>query len=220
MKMTYREPISRVIDVGSYSRSGFYEYFKSFEVPINSRTIMIDITEFKKFIALNDLRFFISFLYVLNKSANMIEELRHRIVDDVLVEYDFIFPIFTHLYNNKVVFIDGIFTGDFSNDYSINLAKSDNFSPGGLDPDRFNNHGHMIVSNIPWYSFTSMTFPYSTQHNSVPVFGIGKFYKDGDRIMIPLAIQTNHALVDGYHIGQFLQKLEGCLNKPLDHLNI
>ena len=36
----------------------------------------------------------------------------------------------------------------------------------------------------------------------------GKFIKEGDRLLMPVAIQANHALVDGRHIGKFYQAFE------------
>lgn len=221
MKSTiFREPKQSIIDIKTYSRTMFYEYFKTFDVPVNARTVTIDITRFKIFAKEKNLRFFVSFMYILNASLNSVNEFRHRIVKGKLVEFEFMFPVFTHLFENQVVFIDGIFTGDFLTDYQHNLNKSDNYKPGSLDPNRFNNQGHFILSNIPWYSFTSMTFPYSKDHGSVPVLGIGKYFDENNRLKMPLVIQTNHALVDGFHVGQLLEILQNNLNDPESILSI
>jgi chloramphenicol O-acetyltransferase type A len=214
-----QNPSSHIINLEDYSRNGFYQYFKGFEVPVNSRTIQIDITNLRRFIKEKNLRFFHPLLYLLTKASNQITEFRFRIIQDNLFEFDYVFPVFTHLHkDNNPYFINGVFTGIFRHDYQINSEKSDSFSPECLEKDRLDNQGHIICSNVPWYSFTSMTLPYSSQHASIPTFSIGKFYEERNKIIMPMAIQTNHALVDGYHVGQFLQAFEEYSNNPAEHL--
>jgi chloramphenicol O-acetyltransferase type A len=221
MILKKQNPPSHLVNLENYTRNNFYQYFKRFEVPVNSRTIQIDITNLKKYLKDKNLRFFHPLLYLLTKASNQVTEFRHRIIEDDLVEFDYIFPVYTHLHKDKnPYFINGVYTGIFSHDYEVNLEKSDNFSPEFLEKDRLDNQGHIIFSNVPWYSFTSMTLPYSTEHASIPTFSIGKFYEDGGKIKIPIAIQTNHALVDGYHVGQLLQTFEDYCNKPAQHLNL
>ena len=33
---------------------------------------------------------------------------------------------------------------------------------------------------------------------------MGKYYKENDKILLPLAIQVHHAVCDGFHICRFL----------------
>jgi chloramphenicol O-acetyltransferase len=39
-------------------------------------------------------------------------------------------------------------------------------------------------------------------------------YTDNDRIKAPVAFQTHHGLIDGYHVGLFLDVLESHLENP------
>lgn len=221
MKIEKQNPPSHIVDLRNYSRNNFYQYFKRFEVPVNSRTIQVDITNLKIYLKDKNLRFFQPLIYLLTKASNQVPQFRHRIIQDDLVEFDYIFPVFTLLHvDNNPYFINGVYTGVFSHDYKINLEISDKFEPELLEKDRLDNQGHIIFSNVPWYSFTAMTLPYSSEHASVPVISIGKFYEDNLRIKIPIAIQTNHALVDGFHVGQLLQAFEDYCNSPDKHLII
>jgi chloramphenicol O-acetyltransferase type A len=45
-----------------------------------------------------------------------------------------------------------------------------------------------------------------------PIFTLGKFEKDNDKILLPIAIQVHHAVCDGYHVGKFAEGLQALAN--------
>lgn len=45
-----------------------------------------------------------------------------------------------------------------------------------------------------------------------PDFTLGKFKRKESQIVMPMAIQVHHAVCDGYHVGMFVQKLQGFAN--------
>ncbi|WP_367116074.1 CatA-like O-acetyltransferase [Helicobacter sp.] len=40
---------------------------------------------------------------------------------------------------------------------------------------------------------------------------MGKYYHNGNQIFLPLAIQVNHRVCDGYHLGLFVNHLQNYL---------
>ncbi|MDD6024872.1 MAG: CatA-like O-acetyltransferase [Oscillospiraceae bacterium] len=40
----------------------------------------------------------------------------------------------------------------------------------------------------------------------------GKFYGEGDRILMPFSITCHHAATDGYHVNSFLESLQQDMN--------
>ena len=60
--------------------------------------------------------------------------------------------------------------------------------------------------------------PYTRHRASVPAVSIGKFYEQQDRTMIPLAVRSNHALIDRYHESRFLDCLTSYLSDPEIHM--
>ncbi|RCC65119.1 hypothetical protein C6B28_28665 [Escherichia coli] len=36
----------------------------------------------------------------------------------------------------------------------------------------------------------------------------GKYYTQGDKVLMPLAIQVHHAVCDGFHVGRMLNELQ------------
>lgn len=73
-----------------------------------------------------------------------------------------------------------------------------------------------FVSANPWVSFTSFNLNVANINNFfAPVFTIGKYYTQGDKVLMPLAIQVHHAVCDGFHVGRLLNEIqqycdEGC----------
>lgn len=208
-------PVASSIDLQTYPRRGAFEHYMGFEIPVSTRTVQIDITLLKTFIKDRHYRFSLVLGFILTRAVNHVPELRHRILNDELVEYDKILPSFTLLSKDKRVFFSkGVFSDVFSEDYQKNLAINDAAAQGLMKNLGGGNLGHIYIGNNPWTSFTSLNFPYVSRFASVPVFGIGKFYEESGRIQAPLAIQNHHGLADGYHIAHCLDVVQKHLDDP------
>lgn len=208
-------PTASRIDMMTYPRRALYEHFLTFEIPIATRTIQLDVTSLISYIKRHDYRFSLVIGFVLTRATNHVPEMRHRIQDGVLVSFDKIIPSFTMLSKDKLVYFSkGVFTDHFENDYAENLEINDRAAMGLDENVGSENQGQIFITNNPWNSFTSLQFPYTSKFASIPVFGIGKMYKDDDKIKAPLAIQNHHSLTDGYHIGHFLHIVERHLKDP------
>ena len=208
-------PIASRIDMDTYPRRALYEHFLTFEIPVASRTVQLDVTSLIDFVKTNNYRFSLVIGFIISRAVNHVPELRHRIEDGALVEFNKIIPSFTILSKDKLVYFSkGVFTDVFENDYYENLAINEHAAKGLDQNVGSENQGQIFITNNPWNSFTALKFPYSKKVSSIPVFGIGKMYNDNDKIKAPLAIQNHHSLTDGYHIGHFLDILEKHLNEP------
>ena len=208
-------PTATHIDIEAYPRRRIYEHFLTFEIPVTTRTIQLDVTSLIAYIKNNNYRFSLALGFILTRASNYVPELRHRIQDGLLVEFNKVIPSFTILSKDNLIYPSrGVFTDIFDHDYPENLAINENASKG-LEPNvGIMNHGLIFITNNPWNSFTSLQFPYLKKIADIPVFGIGKMYKVGDQIMAPLAIQNHHSLTDGYHIGHFIDILNRHLEDP------
>lgn len=208
-------PIATPIDMESYPRRGLYEHFLTFEIPVVTRTVQLDVTSLVNHIKDNKYRFSLVLGFIITRATNHVPELRHRIQDDVLVNFNKIIPSFTMLSKDKrVYFSKGVFTDIFDHDYQENMLINDNAAKGLDHNVGSENQGQIFITNNPWNSFTSLQFPYSKKVASIPVFGIGKMYNEDKKIKAPLAIQNHHSLTDGYHIGHFLDNLNRHLEDP------
>jgi chloramphenicol O-acetyltransferase type A len=206
------KPRSKLIDMTGYKRARLYNYFNQFEVPFTSFTVNVAIDEFPEQCRARKCRFFSSLCLAITKSSNEIPEFRHRIVEEQLVDFERVFPAVTVLDQDNVLsFAKGIYTGDFDSDYR-ELVRAIDRAKDGLDQEENEEQPHQnFFSNIPWVSFTSVTHPSFQKNRSIPIFTVGKLTDDGHKKTIPIAVQSNHSLVDGFHVGRFYAQLEGVM---------
>lgn len=192
-----------------------YRHFLAFEIPVVTRTLQFDVSNLLAHAKSKKLRFSLTLGFVLTRAVNHVPEMRHRIVNDELVDYDKIIPSITVLGPDKnLYFSKGVFSDNFADDYPANLDILERAAQGREPNVGSDNQGQIFITNNPWNSFTSLNFPYSSKIASIPVFGIGKMYEDRGRTMAPIAMQTHHSLVDGYHVGLFLDILNRHLDDP------
>ena len=69
------------------------------------------------------------------------------------------------------------------------------------------------VSMIPWTSFEGFNLNLQKGYDYLlPVFTMGKFYEENDRLLIPLSVQVHHAVCDGFHLYRFLNGVQELIN--------
>jgi chloramphenicol O-acetyltransferase type A len=208
-------PTATPIDLSSYPRRFWYEHFLTFEIPVVYRTIQIDVTDVLAYVKQQNKRFAVTIGMILTRACNHVPELRHRIVDDQLVEYNKVIPSFTLLTDEKIFRLcKGVYTDNFQSDYDENVGI---ITRASREPDPnvgSPNQGQIFVTNNPWNSFTAIQAPFTRKLASIPVFCVGKMYASGGRTFAPLGIQTHHSVVDGYHIGHLIHILEEHLRDP------
>jgi chloramphenicol O-acetyltransferase type A len=80
------------------------------------------------------------------------------------------------------------------------------------DPSKAINVIH--YSSLPWLKFSSISHARSfSVHDSVPKISFGKMtFKDQKRTL-PISIHVHHGLMDGYHVGMYVQRLQNLFNK-------
>ncbi len=196
------------INLTTYPRKSTYEAFLHHEIPVLSTTCEIDITELYKFRQQYTLRLFPLLAFMIDKTINEIEAMKHRIIDEELYACDVIHPSFTTLLpNNTISFCDAIHMDDAKIFYEHIVTLSD-VTTHAADVEMREKHGRYFISNIPWIRFSSFVHPYLSQYASIPIVTTGKFQQNGMNVTIPIALQVHHSLADGYHLGRFYTLLE------------
>ncbi|MEO5771439.1 MAG: CatA-like O-acetyltransferase [Burkholderiaceae bacterium] len=71
-------------------------------------------------------------------------------------------------------------------------------------------------TTLPWLHFTSFSHARNWgREDSIPKFAFGRIEKDGARAWLPMSVEVHHALMDGLHVGQFVQGFEAALRDPV-----
>lgn len=193
------------IDMHDHPRRSHYEYFKSLAYPYVGFTANVDVTKPICFAKKHGGSSFLAILWVAAKAANAVPELRQRIVGDQVVEYDYCNVGHTVALPDKT----------FCNCHTESRMSIEEFlvdakarqeeakkHPGFVNPDE-DETGLIFVSCIPWLAFTQCIQPAPIPADCNPRIVFGKYIMEGDKTLMPLHIQCNHALVDGYHLSEF-----------------
>lgn len=201
----------RYIDLETYPRRSHFEYFKSLAYPYVGMSANVDVTNLIAAAKARGGSSFLACLYAAAQAANSVPELRQRIVGEGIVEFDHCDTAHTvalpdHTFCNCRTNSDMSFE-----EFLIHGRQCQEEAKGhhGFVNTQDDETNLIFVSCVPWVAFTQVIQPTPIPADCNPRIVFGKFIKEGERTLMPLAIQANHALVDGYHIGQFYQAFEG-----------
>ena len=148
--------------------------------------------------------------WVLSKAANDIPEFRQRIRGEKVVQHEFVHPSFS--VETEVADVFSFCEVKYSESQEVFLTRAQKIMAAmRKNPSMEDDHtrdDYLFMSSIPWISFTSMQHAMSYHPcDSVPRIVWGKYFKEGDKIMMPLSVQVHHAVVDGRHVGQYFQRV-------------
>jgi chloramphenicol O-acetyltransferase type A len=197
------------IDIENWARKSHYELFRHYDDPFFNITANIDITKLIGHTRLHSKSFFLYILHTITKATNEIPSFRYRLKEDKVVEYPQIHPGCTVLNADKTFrFCYFTYYEDpviFEKEGNILMRRSE---PDQLDP-KWNALNMIHCSMIPWISFTSFKHARRTDKTaSIPRITLGKYFTSGGQIFMPLSVEVHHALMDGYHVGQYFEAVE------------
>lgn len=195
------------INMDTYPRKSHFEYFGSLAFPYMALTANVDVTNAIRYAKARGGSTFHAVLWLVSQAANRVPELRQRIEDGKIVEYD-------HCNSGHTVALpDRTFcncTTDCRRTLEeflvyAKLQQEEAARHTGFVNQEEDESGMFFTSCVPWVQFTQATQPVPIPADSNPRIVMGKYFREGDRIMMPLNIQCNHALVDGWHVGEFFR---------------
>ena len=199
----------RLIDWERYPRRAHFEYFHAMPDPYAGVTAQVELTPFFTVCRRDRLPFFLSFLYCAGRAANAV---RQRIVDGRPVEFS------TCDTSHTVMREDGTYSYCRLNcmqpfeDYlpAALTAQAQAKACGGLD-DGEDALSLLFVSSLPWINYAALRQPTPVPADSNPRLTWGRYGEENGKILMPVTLLVNHALVDGSHIAQFYAALDEAL---------
>jgi len=202
------------IDLNNWNRKSQFDFFKDYDIPFFNITANVDVTNLYQFCKNKNLPFFLSSLFFLTKAINEIEEFRYRIKGDGVICYDKIDAGSTILMDDNTFgfcyfeYIDDLQQFIDAGNKEIEILKKKK----GLDP-KLSDDNLIHCSSVPWISFTGIQHARKFRTgDSIPKLVFGKYFKDGDRLKMPLSVEAHHALLDGYHVSELLKKYQKLMD--------
>ena len=147
------------------------------------------------------------------RAINEVDNFRYRLVDKKVIDYTTIHASATIMRENKTFgfsFIDynenlEVFIDNFEKE-KARVQNSDDLYPP------INGQDCIHCSVLPWFQFTGHKEPSSGNIESVPQIAFSKAYEEQDKMLMNVSVHANHALIDGYHVGLFVEKFQFYLN--------
>lgn len=205
----------KIINIDTWNRKEHFNFFKNFDDPFFGVTVNVDFSTTYRQAKEAQASFFLYSLHKIMQAVNETEAFRYRIEDDELVSYDVIHPTST------VGREDGTFSFSFFEYYRDTKIFVDNAQEvvekiketTGLGLETSSDRNDIIhYSSVPWIQFTDMKHAVSFGNNTaIPKISTGKYFTEEQKIMLPVSITVNHAVMDGFHVALFLDKLKECI---------
>lgn len=205
------------LDLANWSRRELFEFFIGYSNPYFNVCTTVDVTNFTAFVrALPGVRISQALHYFALRIANEIEPFRYRLKDEKVFVYDVINGGTTVLLPNES-FAYAYF------DYQVNferfvaqMGKAVDDVRTGAGPLKPTMRDDVIYhTTLPWFSFTSFAHARTPgRGDSIPRIVFGKFTPENERLVLPISVEVHHALMDGLHVGRYLNRLEEALLKP------
>lgn len=205
----------KIIHFSDPHRQKHFDFFRRMDQPHFSVTAHVDITRFRAVQLEAQLPFTPAVVYLLSRTANEIPVFRQRIRGPEVVEHEWVHPSFAVLTEVSDVFsfCTVTYQPDFRAFSEHTLAQMERMKTDPVLEDEPGRDDFLFLSTLPWVSFTTITHAmHYSPVDSVPRIVWGKFFPEGDRLKMPLSVQAHHALVDGRHMGEYFQMIQGLLD--------
>ena len=82
----------------------------------------------------------------------------------------------------------------------------------GDEPGEVREETLVHMTALPWLAFTAFNHARGAGDDR-PKVAFGRFAPAGDRLLMPVAVDVHHALVDGVHMGRFFEQLQANLDR-------
>jgi chloramphenicol O-acetyltransferase type A len=204
------------LNIDTWVRKEHFNFFKQFDEPFYGVTVNINCTIAYRFAKQNGISFFLYYLHKALAAAQQVESFKYRIEGDDVVIYDRIDA------GSTIGRPDGTFGFGAITYYPVfdefiiaaNKEIESVQNSAGLIRSEANNI--IRFSPLPWIDFTSMSHArIFALPDSCPKISFGKMTENNGKRSMPVSIHVHHALIDGLHIGQYLDCFQELMNSGI-----
>ena len=202
----------KMIDMATWPRRGMYDYFSGVSNPFYSVTVQLDVTDLAAWARREGLSFYYALVYLCTQAVNQTEAFRYDIREGQVALLDRREPSFTDLKPGAELFhIVTMAAGEDIRDFCREARQKSRAQEVFLDMAA--EAGPLIYfSCLPWVELTALTNERDFyRDDTVPRIAWGRYVEQNGRLKLGLSLEVNHRFIDGLHIGQFVQALEGLI---------
>lgn len=205
-----------LLDLENWNRKEHFLHFSKMEEPFFGVTVEIDCTNAHQTAKSLNTSFFIYYLHRTLVAVNSIENFKYRISESEIYIND---RIDTSATIGRQDGTFGFSLIEYNPDFKIfeqnALAEIERIqNTRGLFTRSFDDDNLIHFSAIPWLNFTSLSHARSyTFPDSCPKISFGKMITlDNSKKMMAMSVHVHHGLMDGLHVGQFVDLFQELMS--------
>lgn len=203
------------INLETWERRASFHFFKSFNEPYHGVCLRVDCTATYNYAKQHHLSVFLSLLHRSLVAAHQVENFRTRIVGDTVWSYEQINAGSAVGRENGTIGLGHYQFRRRIDEFVREAAIEVDRVRQRDDIERYPEANLIRYSVLPWFDFTSISHARDFSHeDSAPRITFGKITEVGGRSTMPVSIHVHHALADGLHVAQFVDKFQCCLDAP------
>ncbi len=200
------------LDLENWPRRDHFDFFSQFEEPFFGVCVEVDCSKAYENAKKNEQSFFLKYLHSSLIATNQVQPFKYRISEDEVWIFDQVNA------SPTINRPDGTF-GFAYMDYFENFAEFS--SAAQAEIQRVQNSTGLVpagsgqnvihYSSLPWLNFTAISHARSFSFkDSCPKISFGKL---SETKKMPMSVHVHHALMDGFHVGQFVEVFQEILNE-------
>ena len=206
--------MKRLLDLNTWPRKPHFDFFRQFEEPFFGITAEVNCAHAYEYCKATSSSFFLYYLHKSLVAANRIEPFRYRIEGDLVVVHDQVNA------SPTINRMDGTFGFGYMN-YLEDFEEFSREAQAEIESVRSRNDlfpstsGENVIhySSLPWIKFTSISHARSFSfRDSVPKISFGKMTSESGWMKMPVSIHVHHALMDGWHVGMYLDMFQELMD--------
>ncbi|MCD7935453.1 MAG: type A chloramphenicol O-acetyltransferase, partial [Tannerellaceae bacterium] len=202
-----------LINIEEWDRRDYYRHYMQEVCCTYSLTTNIEITGLRAAVKQMGIKIYPVQIYMIATIVNRYKEFRMNTNPDGELGYwDELNPSYTIFNKSSETFssIWTLYNRMFPLFYSECLKDMDTYSQATcLQPKPNEPVNSFNLSCLPWVNFTGFNINVFTDGCYLPpIFTLGKFVEQDDKVFMPLSIQVHHAVCDGFHVGRFINSLQ------------
>ena len=206
------------LDLHTWPRHSAFEFFRGFDIPSFNICTRLDVTRLKQVVkemGVGSLS--LAYHFIAIRLANEIAPFRYRLEGERVRVHPVVHGSTTALRADESFgFVTLKHHRDFAT-FAVEGAAAIERASRSDAPFEPAEYGMATVhlTALPWMHFSS----YSNARqwgplDSIPKIAFGRIDAEGDRLWMPLSVEVHHALMDGLHVGRFVQGFEAALREP------
>ncbi len=205
------------LNTDSWARREAFDHFRGFDKPYFSVCVRLDAAPLKTAAVARGASFSLACHFIALRLANLHEPFRYRLEGGRVRVHAAVHASTTVLRDDESF---GFATLRHSADFAAFCAQGSAAMAAvrtrqrPFQPD-VDEAALVHFTTLPWLHFTSFSHARNWgREDAVPKFAFGRLQAEGDRLWLPVSVEVHHALMDGLHLGRYVQDMEAALQQP------